>query len=158
MNSSPATSTQASLKFTAAERIWLANFPDNLLERLSNEEAAMLTRKEEDEWPEELRRKVAPFMDLDCILPQGVVLLRRLKEKWLETHAEEDEPPLTDEDLGWIYTEPQENWPEGLAEKVESLLNQEVESPTATEPQTHKSTSFPARVDIDGPAAPESAS
>jgi hypothetical protein len=31
--------------------------------------------------------------------------------------------PLTDTELGWILVKPKEQWPDGLAAKVEALLN-----------------------------------
>jgi len=31
--------------------------------------------------------------------------------------------PLTDTELGWILVRPKEQWPEGLAAKVDALLN-----------------------------------
>lgn len=66
-NSSPSTSIQEPVKFSAEERMWLAQLPDELLDRMTRVEAAMLTRLDEKDWPPELRQKVEPYIDLDEI-------------------------------------------------------------------------------------------
>lgn len=49
--------------------------------------------------------------------PEGAAIVAALAAMYKDI-------PLTDEELGWIYTEPKEAWLEGLADKVEALLNQ----------------------------------
>ena len=64
-NSSPSTSIQEPVKFSAEERLWLAQLPDKLLDRLTRVEAAMLVRLDDAEWPPALRQKVEPYIDLE---------------------------------------------------------------------------------------------
>jgi len=48
--------------------------------------------------------------------PEGSAMLAALAAKYKEK-------PMTDSELGRIWLQPQKDWPEGLADKVEALLN-----------------------------------
>lgn len=48
--------------------------------------------------------------------PEGAALLAALAAKY-------EDIPLPDPELDTMYLVPREQWPEGLAEKVEALLN-----------------------------------
>lgn len=69
-NLSRSISTQNLTEFSAQEKLWLINLPDELLQALSNQEMKSLLRQDEKDWSEDLKRKVADVVELDNPPPE----------------------------------------------------------------------------------------
>jgi hypothetical protein len=64
MRSSHSVLIQEPVEFSPDEKRYLAQFPKEVTDVMTIVESAMLTRLPPKEWPEELRKKVEPYMDL----------------------------------------------------------------------------------------------
>ncbi len=64
-NLSPSTSINGREQLTAEEGLYLAGLPDDLAKQLTSVEMVHLVRTEYEDWPQELKDKMEPYLDLE---------------------------------------------------------------------------------------------
>lgn len=64
-NLSPSTSTSERERLSVEEVLYLTGLPDDLAKQLNDEEMFHLVRTEYEDWPQELKDKMKPYLDLE---------------------------------------------------------------------------------------------
>ena len=64
-NSSPSISINGRERLSVEEVLYLTGLPDGLANQLNDEEMFHLVRTEYDDWPQELKDKMEPYLDLE---------------------------------------------------------------------------------------------